>query len=221
MRLRRIVTIVLAACLCATSAPRAAAQSGDAGAEWSAFQKIAAHFTDASFVLVTVVTDGDRQLESKLRVWFRKPHFAKCEVVEGNGAGGVAVWRGGDMVLVRPPGLLSRFVLALHRDDPHVVDVRGRSCGQTTLDNFANDFAAHGTLSESPGPNVDGSATDVVTWTRDPGAATGDSKRELFISRATHLPAELKSFAGERLVEDSFYREIRLDEGLPFSTFDL
>jgi outer membrane lipoprotein-sorting protein len=221
MRLRRIVTIVLAACLCATSAPRAAAQSTGVGPEWSAFQRIAAHFTDATFMLVNQVTSGDQQLDSKLRVWFRKPHFAKCEVVAGNGAGGIAVWRGGDMVLVRPPGLLSRFVLALHRDDPHVVDARGRSCGQTTLDNFATDFAANGTLAESPGPNVDGAPTDVVTWTRDPGDTAGDSKRELLISRATHLPAELKSFAGERLVEDSFYRDIRLDTGLPFSTFDL
>jgi len=222
LSVRRIVTIVLASCVCATaSAPCADAQQSDVGTEWSAFQKVAAHFTDATFLLVNHTTSADQQLDSTLRVWFRKPHYAKCEVVAGNGAGGIAVWRGGDMVLVRPPGLLSRFVLALGRHDPHVVDARGRSCGQTTRDNFASDFAAGGTLSESPGPNVDGAPTDVVTWARDPGDKAADSRRELFISRTTHLPAELKSFAAERLVEDTFYRDIHLDTGLPFSTFQL
>jgi len=197
------------------------AQESPVGPEWEAFGKIAAQFTDATFLLVSRVLQPDGTMQgSTLRIAFRKPHFARCEVVDGNGAGGVAVWRGGDKVLVRPPGLLSRFVLALDRNDTHVVDARGRGCGQTTLENFATDFAEGGTLAEAPGPDIEGSATDVVTWVRTAGGA-GDTKKELFIAKATHLPVESKEFVGDKLVASAFYKDIRLDVGLPYSTFAL
>jgi hypothetical protein len=201
---------------------RSVAQDASVGPEWESFGKIATQFNDATFLLVSRVLQPDGTMESStLRIAFRKPHYARCEVVDGHGAGGVAVWRGGDKVLVRPPGLLSRFVLALDRNDAHVVDARGRGCGQTTLENFATDFEAGGAVSESPGPEVAGESTDVVTWIRNPGASGTDSKKELFIAKATHLPVESEEFAGEKLVAQSYYKDIRLDVGLPFDTFQL
>jgi len=198
------------------------ADEASVGPEWDAFGKIAAHFEDATFVLVSQVRQSDGTMASStLRVVFRKPHFARCEVIQGNGAGGVAVWRGGDKVLVRPPGLLSRFVLALNRDDSHVVDARGRGCGQTTLDNFPADFASGGSISESAGPEIGGVATDVVTWIRTPGSSKGDTKKDLYISKTTHLPVESKVFDGDKLVEEARFKDIRLDTAIPYESFSL
>jgi outer membrane lipoprotein-sorting protein len=197
------------------------ADEGNVGPEWTAFEKIADHFNDVTFEVATHIVNATGEHDNVLRISFRKPHYARCEVIDGNGAGGVAVWRGGPMVLVRPPGLLSRFSLALKREDPHVVDSRGRGCGQTTLDNFAKEYAADGSLEESAGPAIDGAPTDTILWKRTGDDPSGDTKRLLYISKTTHLPVELKSYRGSELVEDSHYRNIMLDTNIPFSTFDL
>jgi outer membrane lipoprotein-sorting protein len=208
--MRILIAVVLAASLMPS---RLSAQDTVVG--------IAAHFTDARFEVASHIVNDSGQHDNVLRISFRKPHFARCEVLDGNGAGGVAVWRGGPKVLVRPPGLLSRFALALDRNDPHVVDSRGRGCGQTTLDNFATEFAAHGKIEESAGPAIDGTSTESIAWQRTSDDPSGDTKRFLYLSTRTHLPVELKSYHGDVLVEDSHFRNIKLDTGMPFSTFEL
>jgi len=203
------------------AAATAAAQNETVGPEWSAFGKIAEHFSNAKFDVASHIVNATGVHDNVLRISFRKPRFARCEVIDGNGAGGVAVWRGGPEVLVRPPGILSRFSLALGRSDAHVVDSRGRGCGQTTLDNFATEYAANGSLEETSGPTIDGAATDAIAWKRTADDPSGDTKRLLFISKTTHLPVELKCYHDSTLVEDSHYRNIQLDIDMPFSTFEL
>jgi outer membrane lipoprotein-sorting protein len=216
--MRIIFALVLAAGLIPL---QLAAETTDVGPAWTAFVGIAARFNDARFEIASHIVNDSGEHDNVLRISFRKPHFARCEVLDGNGAGGVAVWRGGPMVLVRPPGILSRFALALNRNDPHVVDSRGRGCGQTTLDNFATEYGAHGKLEESAGPTIEGTPTDAIAWTRTGDDSSGDTRRVLYLSASTHLPVELKSYRGEVLVEDSHFRNIKLDTGMPFSTFEL
>jgi hypothetical protein len=218
--LRLACAVLFCLSACAATSP-VLAQETSVGPEWTAFGKIADHFSNARFEVASHIVNATGEHDNVLRISFRKPHFARCEVIDGNGAGGIAVWRGGPMVLVRPPGLLSRFSLALDRNDSHVVDSRGRGCGQTTLDNFATEYAANGSLEETPGPTIDGSSTDAIAWKRSGDDPSGDTNRLLYISKTSHLPVELKSYRGNELVEDSHYRNIVLDASMPFSTFEL
>jgi hypothetical protein len=204
-----------------TTAPSDALVAAAAvGPEWSAFAKIAETTDD---FIITVegheMVDG-KSNASTFKLTTRKPHYARCEIVKGDGMGGVAVWRGGDKIQAHEGGEHKDIIVVLPRHNRRVTDLLGHGCGDTSPDMIVGYTTHNGKLSEAPGPTIGGEATDDVTWLVNPGDMVRESKEDFFISKTTHLIVATKGYRGADLVEDSTWK-IQVDPGVKFSAFDI
>jgi hypothetical protein len=203
-----------------TLAPDAAlTQAAAVGTEWAAFAKIAESFTDVTAVLKNHETAPGKTFTSTLKISYKKPNYARCEITDGDGKGGAVVWRGGTKVKAHEGGEHSAIVVVLPRHSPRVTDYLGYGCGDTVPNQMVNYTEAHGKLVETAGPTVDGEATDLVTWTIAPGDFIKQTKEEFYISKTSHLPVMTKGYKGDVNNEETHYTWT-LNPGLPFSLFD-
>jgi len=190
------------------------------GPEWSAFAKIAEATNDFIIVVKSHQKLGDQEFTKTIKLSSRKPNFARCEIIAGDGTGGVAVWRGGDKVQAHEGGQHKDIIVVLPRHNKRVTDLLGHGCGDTAPDLIVGYATHNGKLNETTGPTIDGEPTDDVTWLVNPGDQIQESKEDFFISKVSHLIVATKGYRGDALVEDSTWK-IQVDPGVKFSTFDI
>ncbi|MDQ6925896.1 MAG: hypothetical protein M3154_06645 [Candidatus Eremiobacteraeota bacterium] len=147
---------------------------------------------------------------------YLKPHFAKIDITGGAGRGGGAVWKGGDTVSGHRGGFVSMIKLTKSIHDAEAVDLRGGTIADASFENVASNItsAASATNGEE---TVNGTPYDTVTVPYKD--ANGATRRVIFLSRSTHLPARRVTYAGDTVVETEDFTDVNTSANLKESDF--
>ncbi len=140
---------------------------------------------------------------------YLKPHYARIDIIDGPGKGGGAVWAGGDTVHGHQGGFLSGIKLQVSIHDGRAVSLRGDTIDYASFESAAQQIKAAKDITQGTTAGLDS-----VTITYPAGAADGVTKRVIAFSKTTHLPAERISYAGDQVVKDEKYSDIKLNVGL-------
>jgi hypothetical protein len=198
----------------------ALAASAAVGPEWNAFAKIVVAANDFITLQHSKQQKGDEKFDKTFKISSRKPNYALCEIVQGDGLGSVALWRGGGKIQAHEGGEHAAIIVVLPRHNRRVTDLMGYGCGDTSPDFVVGYTSQHGTLTEAPGPTINGEPTDDVTWTVAPGDQIYVTKEDFFISKNSHLIIASKGYHGDDLVEQTDWT-ITVNPGLKYSVFDI
>ncbi len=178
-----------------------AAPTGAAASFLDAWSKIQSYTTD----IKVHETKGTESQDRTYHYQYLKPHFARIDITGGPGKGGGAVWKGGDTVSGHQGGLLSGIHLNISIHDGRAVDLRGGTIDQGSFQNMADWIASAATIAVAE-ETWNGVAYDTVTGPYSD--ALGATKREIYLSKTTHLPARRVTFAGDAVVEDEVFTNI-------------
>jgi outer membrane lipoprotein-sorting protein len=206
----RLANLALAAAL--GVALLGAAPSGPAAAFLDAWSKITSYTAD---IKIHVVKGTDVQ-DRTYHYAYLKPHFAKIDITGGPGKGGGGTWKGGDSVSGHKGGIISGIHRNVSIHDPDAVDLRGGTIVEASFDNVADNIKSAATATNGE-DSWNGTAYDTVTIPyTDPFGAT---KRVIYLSKTTHLPARRVTFAGSAIVVDEVFTDINPAASLKESDF--
>lgn len=166
-------------------------------------------------------TDGGKTEDRQYGYFYKKPHMARIDVLEGPGKGGGAVWLGGDKVKGHQGGMLSGIRLTVDLKDKRATSLRGNTMDTASFGAILDAFkTTKGELSEGPGPTIEGTPTEVITLkVANPAANDGVTRDQLFISKTMHLPLRRVRFEGDKIVKDETWSNIKLNPGLSEADF--
>jgi len=189
-----------------------AAPAGAAASFLDAWGKV----TSYTASIKTHETKGTDVQDRTYHYAYLKPHFARIDITGGPGRGGGAVWHGGDTVSGHQGGMLSGIHLTVSIHDGRAVDLRGGTIAEASFENVAENIrdAATATTGEE---TLNGSAYDTVTVPYKD--ANGATKRVIFLSRSTHLPARRVTYAGDTVVETEDFSDVNTAANLKESDF--
>ncbi len=195
-----------------SSALLGAAPAGPAAAFLDAWSKVTS-YTDN--IKIHVVKGNDVQ-DRTYHYAYLKPHFAKIDITGGAGRGGGASWKGGDTVSGHQGGILSGVHLNISIHDGRAVDLRGGTIVEASFDNVADNIksAASATNGEEA---WSGTTYDTVTIPYKD--AFGATKRVIFLSKTTHLPARRVTYQGDAIVIDEVFTDVNTAANLKESDF--
>ena len=161
--------------------------------------------------------DGRNVQDRVYRYAYKKPHFARIDIVEGPGRGGGAVWSGGDRVKGHQGGILAMIKLSVAIDDPRATSLRGDTIEHGSFQSVADDAKTARTES-GPAASVNGLACDTVTFVLA-APDRGVTRRSVCFARTTHMPVRRSAYAGDTAVKQEDFRDLKLDAGLKESDF--
>jgi len=190
------------------------------GPEWNSYAQLVEGANTFILTIHSMENKGELKFNAVVKFTSRKPNYARCDIVSGDGAGGTAVWRGGMKVQAHEGGQHSAIIVVLPRHNRRVTDLMGYGCGDVTPDNVVGYATHNGKLSEAAGPAINGNPTDDITWILNPGDQLYITKEDFFIDKTTHLIVASKGYHGDALVEDSTW-QIQVNPTVPYSTFDI
>lgn len=150
-------------------------------------------------------TKGSDVQDRTYRYAYLKPHYAKIDITGGPGKGGGAVWTGGDSVSGHQGGFLSGIHLKVGIKDGRATSLRGDTMDTASFENMAEALksATSVTVKEE---TVDGKPCDVASFPYTD--SNGATRREIALSRATHLPVRRTTLAGETAVKIEDFSDI-------------
>jgi len=191
---------------------------------FDAFVKAFADVKDYQLQIVTHETSDDgKSVQDRVYAYrWGRPSFARIEILEGPGKGGVASWSGGDKIHGHQGGILSMIHITSDINDARAVSLRGDNLEVTSFPWEIKHFETFpGTLSEADGPTIDGQATTAVTLTvADPKANKNVSRDVLYIGKERHLPLRREQYVGSQLVKTETYKAIKLNNGFAPGDFN-
>lgn len=160
---------------------------------------------------------GTDSQDRTYRYAFKKPSFAKIDIVDGSGKGGGAVWDGGDTVTGHQGGFLSGFKLKVNIHDGRATSLRGETIDRGSFQSVADDMKA-GKVSDGGQMTVDGVPCEIVNV--DYAApADGVNRRTMAFSAATHMPVRRTTYNGTTVVKTEDFSDVKLNAGLKESDF--
>jgi outer membrane lipoprotein-sorting protein len=182
-----------------------------------AFAKI----DDYRMTIAVHEADGDHVQDRTYNIMFKKPSMERVDITSGPGKGGGVVWLGGDTVKGHKGGMLGMIHLTLNIHDRQVTTLRGDTVDTATIPGMLDRFTkVKGTVSEAPGPPIDGAKTVALTLdVADPAQNSGISREVLYLSNATYLPLRRERFAGSELVKTENVTDMKTNVGLTSSDF--
>jgi outer membrane lipoprotein-sorting protein len=213
-RLRILPSVAaVAAALLVLRLPAAALTGKDA---LDAANAAYANLDDYRMTIAVHEVAGDQMQDRTYDVLFKKPDLERIDIVAGPGRGSGIVWLGGDKVKGHRGGLLSGIRLTFDIHDGQVATLRGDSVSSGTIPAMLAVFSTvKGTVSEAPGPQIDGADTDAVTLdVDDPATYKGVSREVLYLSNVTNLPVRRERFAGSQLVKSENVTNVQTNVGL-------
>ena len=191
-----------------------------------AFDAFAKSFADVKDyqeqIVVHETSDDGKDIQDRTYDYrWMRPTFARIEIVDGPGKGGGAAWRGGDKIQGHQGGLFSGVHMLIDIHDKRAASLRGDNL---EVASFAWEIKHYqttpGTLSEAPGPAIDGQATTAVTLAVSNPKDNGNvSKDVLYISKDRHLPLRREQYVGSLLVKTENFKAIKLDNGFKVDDF--
>jgi outer membrane lipoprotein-sorting protein len=212
---RSIATAALAAiAMCGPlHASGADTPGGDFLTAWAAIDNYTA-------TIATHETNGKDTQDRVYRYAYKKPHFAKIDIIAGPGRGGGAVWTGGDRVKGHQGGFLSGIKLTVAITDGRATSLRGDTIDRGSFQSIADDLKSGKVESVTTIESVDGVPCDLVSIDLRPAAAGAVSRSLVAFARATHLPVRRTSFAGDAQVKQEDFSEVKPNAGLTEADFN-
>ena len=189
-----------------------AAPSGPAAAFIDAWAKVPSYACN----IKVHETKGTDVQDRTYHYAYLKPHFARIDITGGPGRGGGAMWKGGDTVSGHQGGILSGIHLNVSIHDGRAVDLRGGTINEASFEDVADNIksAASATNGEE---TLNGTAYDTVTVPfKD---ANGATKRVIFLSKTTHLPARRVTYAGDTVVVIEDFSDVNVAANLKENDF--
>lgn len=210
-----IPVLALAATLIPLSAPAATTPA------ITAFDDAFAKVNDYTLTVRAHETKGDRTQDRTYHYWFKKPNLAKTLIVAGDGSGSGGVWAGGDKVSGHQGGMLSWVHLKVDLHDGRATSLRGYTIPEGLLQNEVGKYQQiKGELSQRNGPEIDGVQTDEIDLTlADPSAYDGVTKMAIYLNKQTHFPVRQVRWAGDKIVADESFLDLKTNVGLADSEF--
>jgi hypothetical protein len=162
--------------------------------------------------------NGSRVQDRVMRIAFEKPYDTRVDVVAGDGAGGVIVWRGGDKVRGHKGGLFSGIKADLSLHDRRVTTIRG----ETIAD--ANWGALYEHMMSLPADSTEAVVlgdTRTITYAIPDPPGDGNVTKEVLMLGGDSLPIEYDQYVGDQLVKHVTTSDVKLDIDLPESTWSI
>jgi outer membrane lipoprotein-sorting protein len=193
-----------------------------AGADTPAaeFQDAWAKIDSYTATITTHETNGKEAQDRVYHYAYKKPHFAKIDIVAGPGRGGGAVWSGGDKVKGHQGGFLSGIKLSVGISDGRAASLRGDTIDHGSFQSIADELKSGKVDSATTLATIDGAAADAVTVIAPATTVGGVTKYVLFFSRATHMPVRRTAFSGDALVKQEDFSDVKVNAGLTENDFN-
>lgn len=219
MNARRLLFSIPVLALAATLIPLAAPAATTPAI--TAFDDAFAKVNDYTLTVRAHETKGDRVQDRTYHYWFKKPSLAKTLIVAGDGSGSGGVWNGGDKVSGHQGGMLSWIHLKVDLHDGRATSLRGYTIPEGLLQNEVDKYRQiKGDLSQRNGPEIDGVQTDEIDLTvADPSAYDGVTKMAIYLNKQTHFPVRQVRWAGDKIVADETFLDLKTNVGLADSEF--
>ena len=127
----------------------------------------------------------------------------------------------GDQVSGHQGGLLSAIHLKVDLHDPKAISLLGYTIPDGLIQNIvANYGGIAGTLSQVNGGVVDGVETvRLENDVANPAANNGGTKMILYVNKETHWPVRQVVYAGNTIMLDQHFSDIKTNTGLKPSDF--
>lgn len=122
-------------------------------------------------------TDGKSVQDRVYRYAYKKPTYAKIDVVSGPGKGSGAVWTGGDHVRGHQGGFLSGIKMSVAITDGRATSLRGDTIDKASFASIADEFKNGRVDPATADATIDGAAVDAVTVGLTPAAPGGGDAR--------------------------------------------
>ena len=164
---------------------------------------------------------GSKTQDRTYHYSFKRPNLAKTLIVSGDGSGSGGVWNGGDTVSGHQGGMLAFIHLKISVHDPRAVSLRGYTIPdgllQTEVDKYKD---VKGELTQRGGPTIDGKPTEEVDLkVADPAGYGGVTRMVMYLSKENHMPVRQVRFAGDQIVADATFTDLKTNTGLKDSDF--
>ena len=216
---RSLLCSIPAFALALSLLPHAAAAAGAPAI--AAFDDAFAKVDDYTMTVKTHEVLGDRTQDRTYHYFFKRPTMAKVDIVEGDGAGSGGVWKGGDVVKGHKKVLFftGSRVVPLH--DPQATSLRGYTIPDGLMQNEVDKYKQiKGDLSQKPGPDMNGTSTDEIDLTVA-GASQdqGVTRMVIYLDKTTHFPVRQVRYAGDKVVADATFSDVKTDVGLKDADF--
>jgi outer membrane lipoprotein-sorting protein len=205
----------------------AGAASGPA--ELYALEASWAKVNDYQTTIVANEYVGATTQERKFHFSFLRPEHVKAEIMDGPMRGMIAIWNGGDKVVVFHRGIISGVRVPFGLHDRMVTSPRGNTVASADFEAELDCFAAHPDLVRvHDGPQLDGDDTiELVMESVTPLECTGYSEHDyatitrdvLIVNAQTSLPMRRMRYEGDTLVEQWEIRNLRVNTGLTLTDF--
>jgi outer membrane lipoprotein-sorting protein len=176
---------------------------------------------DYSCSIVVHETLGTQVQDRRYDFWFKKPALAKIEIVSGPGRGSGSVWHGGDTVLGHQGGLFHGIKMNVSIHDSRAVSLRGDTMDSASFGSILAVYqSGKGIVTEAAGEAIGGAPTDMLAMkVSDPASNNGVTRDVLYLSKVTHLPVRRVRYAGDTLVKQEDFVNVKLNPGLKDSDF--
>jgi outer membrane lipoprotein-sorting protein len=214
----RIATLAVAACVAVACVPLRAL--ADVPPPAAAFVTAWAGIDDYTATIATHETSGTDTQDRIYHYAYKKPHFAKIDIVSGPGRGSGAVWTGGDHVKGHQGGFLSGIKLSISITDGRATSLRGDTIDHGSFQSIADQLASGKVEAATTAATVDGVPSDLVAIDLTPATPGGVTKAVIAFARTTHLPVRRTSFAGDAQVKQEDFSDVKVDPGLTESDFN-
>ncbi len=179
--------------------------------------------------IVTEEFDADQPTARHFHFSYMRPDHVKAEVMDGPLRGMVAIWNGGDKVIVFHHGMLAGVRVPFPLHDHMVTSPRGNTIASANFGEALACYDAHAEfVREHDGPVIDGIPTiELVLGGDAPIACPGYSDKDvlavtkdaLIVDPHTNLPLRRVRYAGDTLLEQWDIHDLRVNTGLTQADF--
>jgi len=187
----------------------------------TAFEQTFAKVNDYTVLVHAHEILGNQSQDRVYRYMYKRPHLVKTQILSGPGAGGGAVWTGGDTVSGHQGGILSFIHLKVGLHDGRATSLRGYTIPDGILQSQVSKYMTmKGTLSERNGPLIGGQPTALVELKIAEGAGEpGETRAVIYFSKATHLPLAQVRWSGDKILAQETWTDMQTNVGLKDSDF--
>ncbi|MBV8245517.1 MAG: hypothetical protein JOZ38_06330 [Candidatus Eremiobacteraeota bacterium] len=185
-----------------------------------AFDEAWSHVNDYTVNVKAHEVQGSSSQDRVYQYWFRKPHQAKTLITSGDGRGSGGVWNGGDTVSGHQGGFLSGIHLTVSIHDGRATSIRGYTIPDGLLQNQVGQYEnTKGELSQKDGANNTTEVDLKVASPESSGPNSGVTKMAIWFSNATHMPVRQVRWAGDAVVTDETWNDLKTNVGLTDKDF--
>ena len=216
------LTAVLLLAALPAGAASGPAELGMLDATWAKVNDYQANIVSQEF-------DADTRQERRFHFSYLRPNHVKAEIMDGPLRGMVAIWNGGDRVIVFHHGMLAGVRVGFGLTDHMVTSPRGNTIATADFGSALACFDAHAdSVRMREGPEIDGAATIELVLSGDgPIACPGYSDKDLqtvtkdavIVDPRTNLPLRRMRYSGDTLLEQWDIHDLRVNTGLTQTDF--